>query len=112
MAGGIAAHRSYILGHDFGVTLPDGDKWAQATSNGTTHGPVTEDYLSWNGARTIDRSQLKPGNLLCWQTHIGFAADATHMISALDTADGTLLTGIDGYGPTGETLVCREVLGA
>jgi cell wall-associated NlpC family hydrolase len=91
---------SYVLGQ-LGISIPGGT-WAKATDNGKTHGPVAAQYLVWSGAKTVSKSSLQPGDLLCWPTHVGFVAgDGTHMISAYDTADGTLLTPINS-GPTGE----------
>lgn len=102
---------SWILGHDFGLTLPGGS-WAQVTSNGSAHGPVAAQYLFWSGANTVSGNQIQSGDLLCWQTHIGFAADPNHMISAYDSQDGTVLTPIQGAGPGGEIMVVRRVIGA
>ena len=39
------------------------------------------------------------------------ATDATHMISALDTTDGTVHTPIAGYGPVGVPLTYRRLTG-
>lgn len=105
---------SWVLGHDLGLMIPRlgggaSITWASGTGNGSTHGPVASDYKNWSGASNISRSQVQPGDLLCWDTHVGFAHDSQHMISAYDTASGTLVTGIDGAGPSGETLVCRRL---
>lgn len=101
---------AYILGR-FGIGIPGGT-WASVTNNGASHGPVAAAYLIWSGAKTIPRSQVQPGDLLCWETHIGFvASDGKSMISAYDTQSGTLITPIDGAGPTAEVLVCRRLVG-
>jgi NlpC/P60 family len=89
---------SYILG-TFSYGIPGGS-WAKETNNGSSHGPVASQYLAWSGATTKSKSAVSPGDLLVWPTHIGFAVDANHMISAFTTAQGTLVTGWDG--PTGE----------
>jgi NlpC/P60 family len=89
---------SYILGQ-CGYSVPGGT-WAKETDNGNAHGPVASQYLVWSGATTVGKSAVQPGCLLVWPTHIGFAVDANHMISAFDTQSGTLVTGWDG--PTGE----------
>lgn len=102
---------SWILGHDFGLTLPGGS-WAQVTNNGSSHGPVAAQFLVWSGASTVSSGQIQSGDLLCWETHIGFAADSNHMISAYDTQMGTALTPISGAGPGGEIMVVRRVVGA
>jgi cell wall-associated NlpC family hydrolase len=101
---------SWILGHDFGLQLPGGT-WAQVTSNGSAHGPVAAQYLVWSGASTVSGNSIQSGDLLCWQTHVGFAADSTHMISAYDNQLGTALTPIQGAGPGGEIMVVRRVKG-
>jgi hypothetical protein len=90
---------SYVLGHDMSLPIPGGS-WNTVTNNGASHGPVASAYLSWSGATTVPASQIQPGDLLCWQTHVGFAVDASHMFSAYDTAQGTLQT--PWAGPTGE----------
>ena len=90
---------SYVLGHDLGIGIPGGT-WATETNNGKTHGPVASAYLTWKGASSVQSTSVQPGDLLCWQTHIGFAVDANHMFSALDTKDGTLQS--SWGGPTGE----------
>jgi cell wall-associated NlpC family hydrolase len=102
---------SYVLGHDLSYALPGGT-WSQVTSNGAAHGPIAAQYLLWSGASVIPRNQVQAGDLLCWQTHVGFAANNTQMISAYDPADGTVVTPINGAGPTAEVLVCKRVNGA
>ena len=99
---------SYVLGHDLSYKLPGGS-WAQVTSNGTSHGPVAAQYLVWSGAKSIPRVVVQAGDLLCWETHVGFAADSNQMISALDSVSGTCVSDI--AGPTGEVLVCRRING-
>jgi cell wall-associated NlpC family hydrolase len=107
---------SYILGHDFGKQIPNlggsgTSSWAAATNNGSTHGPVASDYLNWPGAVNITAAQAQPGDLLVWQTHIGFVAtDGKSMISAYDTASGTLITpNFNQAGPGGEVLTVRRI---
>lgn len=90
---------SYVLGHDMGLGIPGGS-WASVTSSGKSHGPTAAAYKSWTGATTVQTSAVQPGDLLCWQTHVGFAVDGSHMFSAYDTPDGTLQT--PWAGPRGE----------
>lgn len=101
---------SYILGHDIGMNIPGGS-WVSVTGNGASHGPTSETYATWSGATDVGRSAAAPGMLLCWSTHVGFVLDAQHMISAYDTASGTIVTGIDGAGPAHESLVVRKING-
>jgi NlpC/P60 family len=89
---------SYVLGQ-VGISIPGGT-WASVTSNGSSHGPTADEYLTWSGATTEQADSVQAGDLLCWQTHVGIAVDSTHMISALDTQQGTLVSGWNG--PTGE----------
>jgi cell wall-associated NlpC family hydrolase len=99
---------SYVLGHDAGMGIPGGT-WNKVTNGGESHGPVAASYLLWSGASGIPRGSVTGGDLLCWQSHVGFAADSQHMISAYDTQMGTVVTAIDGAGPTGEVLFCRRL---
>jgi cell wall-associated NlpC family hydrolase len=92
----------YVLGHDFGFTLPLGLHW-----NRGFHGPVALNYKTWTKARTVPTAS--PGVLCCWNTHVGFAISSTRMVSALDPRFGTAITRIDQTGPPGETLSLREI---
>ena len=81
---------SLVLGHDLGMQIPGGS-WASATDNGTAHGPVVADYISWNGATTIPNDQAQAGDLILYgpNTHCGIATSATRFVSAEDPQDGT-----------------------
>lgn len=96
---------SYVLGHDMAIDIPGGN-WATVTNNGQSHGPVASDYLTWSGATTVPVNTVQPGDLLCWQEHVGFAVDATHMFSALDAKDGTTESSWSS-GPGGTPTVRR-----
>lgn len=96
---------NWVLGHDMGLTLPGG----LSGYNGSSHGPTTLGYLTWSGARTINRKSVSAGDLCVWQTHIGIAISNTQMISALNENLGTQVTTISGGSPGGELLVCRRV---
>jgi len=102
---------SYILGHDFGLTIPGGS-WQQVTQNGAGHGPVASAYLTWSGAKTkgSDPNSAAAGDLTIWPTHIGFARGPNQMVSAFDTAKGTINTTITEGGPTGEKLTLRTII--
>lgn len=105
---------SYVLGHDLGLSLPGGS-WARVTGRGTIHGPVVMDYATWGGAVTIPTPN--PGALVIWNgvgtnAHIGISIGGGRMISAYDTASGTIVTPIAGNGPTGAGRpMFRRVLG-
>ena len=122
--GGPAAHPgdwdcssfvSYVLGHDLGLRLPGGGRYGDPGYPPNAHGPVVVSYSTWSGASAV-RSPLA-GDLCCWVGlgtggHIGIAISSTHMISAYDTAQGTIVTPIVGAGPSGVPLVYRRVKGA
>ena len=107
---------SYVLGHDLGMGLPGGT-WAQVTRNGTLHGPVVVTYATWGGAATIAEASAGPGDLVLFVGvgtggHMGIVLGPNKMVSALDTAQGTLVSPIAGYGPPGAPIVYRRVRGA
>jgi hypothetical protein len=122
--GGTAAHPgdwdcssfvSYVLGHDLRLRLPGGGTYGDPGYPPTAHGPVVVSYSTWSGASAV-RSPIA-GDLCCWVGlgtggHIGIAISSTHMISAYDTAQGTIVTPIAGAGPSGVPLVYRRVKGA
>ena len=84
-----------------GLPIPGG-AW-----NPSTHGPATGSYLSWGSG--ISSGQVGAGDLCVWATHMGVAINNTQMISALDPALGTAVTGILAGGPPGETVSFRRV---
>lgn len=100
---------SWVMGHDLKMSVP---MYPNGTYTGNAHGPTAAQYLVWSGATSIARSAASAGDLACWPTHIGIAISNNQMISAYDTAKGTLVTGIDGAGPTGEPMIIRRVNGA
>lgn len=73
--------------------------------DGTVHGPSTLGWLAWlgQGVAAISRADVTAGDIMCWQTHMGVAVSRTDMVSALNPADGTQRTQIDGLIP-GELL--------
>ncbi len=85
---------SYVLGHDLHMKLPGGLDWAQATANGSSHGPVASDFANTPGFTKVSNSPLQalPGDLLVWTGHVGFSTGGGGMFSAFDTASGTLST--------------------
>lgn len=92
---------NWILGVKFGLSIPGGPY------NGSTHGPVVGEYLTWSGATTVGHTaaSAQPGDLVIWPTHIGIAVGSGQYVSAYDTAKGVWQTDISGGGPTGEPLV-------
>lgn len=105
---------SYVLGHDLRLTLPGGGKFGSPGYPPNAHGPVVTSYSSWTGAAAVASPQA--GDLCCWvgggpSGHIGIAISGTQMISALNPAQGTMVTAIMGTGPVGAPLVFRRVKG-
>lgn len=94
---------SWVLGHDFKMTLPGG----VSGYAGADHGPVASSYMSM-GTR-IPRASVSAGDLIVWSTHIGIALNNTQMVSALNESLGTQVTGIENGGPQGESLVCQRI---
>lgn len=108
---------SFVLGHDLHLALPGGGSYGSPGYPPTAHGPVVLDYASWTGATTIDRGSVSAGDLCIWAGvgatgHIGIATDNAHMVSALDSTDGTVATPIQGYGPVGAPLMFRRLNGS
>lgn len=104
---------TYVLGHDLGLGVPGGS-WASVTGRGTVHGPVVTSYATWSGAVTIPESQAAEGDLVLFVGtgtggHMGIVLGHNQMISALDTAQGTLVSPIQGYGPPGAPIIYRRV---
>lgn len=100
---------SWVMGHDLKMSIP---MYPNGTYTGNAHGPTAAQYLVWSGASSIARNAASAGDLACWPTHIGIVVANNQMISAYDTAKGTLVTGIDGAGPGGEPMVIRRINGA
>jgi hypothetical protein len=102
---------NWVLGHDLRLTLPGDIRGF----DGSDHGPVVMDYLTWDGAVTVPGPPV--ANDLCIWTggafggHIGVAAGPTTLLSALDPQYGTALTPIATSGPPGP-LIFRRVTGA
>jgi len=97
---------SWVMGHDLKMSVP---MYPNGTYTGNAHGATAAQYIVWTGATSIPRSSAAPGDLCCWLTHIGIVVGDNQMISAYDTAQGTLVTAIDSAGPAGEPLTIRRV---
>jgi len=105
---------STVLGRGNGLPIPGG-RWGQPGEPPHSHGPDVSEYASWGGAVTV--TSPAPGDLVIWDGsgpngHIGIYLAPGRMISALNTAMGTLETPIAGYGPSGLTPFYRRVTGA
>lgn len=85
---------SYVLGHDFGMTLPGGHHYGDAGFPPHSHGPVTTDF--YKVGTQVQRSQVQAGDLVIWHPHCGIAINGTSMISARGHTSGTGVSSIDG----------------
>lgn len=92
---------NYVLGNHMGMTLPGGWRWT-----GRAHGPIAEEYKVWSGATTV--TTPAPGDLCCWNTHVGFYIGGGQMISALSKKWGTRTSPVT-WGPKGEALTYRQI---
>lgn len=100
-----------IVGIDNGLAIPG---YAAGKYDGKSHGPPSIVWFAWTGATTIghDGSLAQPGDLCCWQTHIGIALGGGQMISARSASDHppTGIQSIKGAIP-GELLAVRRLKG-
>lgn len=85
---------SYVLGHDFGMTLPGGHHFGDPGFPPHSHGPVTTDF--YRVGQQISREQVQAGDLVIWHPHIGIAISNTTMVSARSHTLGTGTSTIDG----------------
>jgi cell wall-associated NlpC family hydrolase len=96
---------NWVIGHDMGMAIPG---YQGGTYTGASHGPTTLIWLAWTGCTTISHNaaDAAPGDLCCWQTHMGIAIGGGQMISAQDAYSGTQISGI---GMPGELLFVRRL---
>jgi cell wall-associated NlpC family hydrolase len=99
---------SLVLGKDLGLSIPGGS-WASQTDNGSAHGPVTTDFLSWQSATTIPANECSAGVLCCWSTHVAIAISNSACVSALNPRLGVVVTTISTTGPVGESVTYRRL---
>lgn len=79
-----------------------------ASGSFSGHGPTTLSYLIWVGAKNIPRASAAANDLAVWPTHMGICVSNSQMVSAVDQAEGTKLSAIQG--PAGEPLVIRRII--
>jgi cell wall-associated NlpC family hydrolase len=95
-SGDCSSFVNLVIGRDAGLPIPG---FKAGTYDGTTHGPNSFEWATWSGVAHIKRADTAAGDLLIWSGgigHIGIAISNSQMVSALDPADGTKVTGIDG----------------
>lgn len=101
---------NWVIGHDLGMAIPGN---AAGTFTGKSHGPVVIDWATWTGCTTVP-GPPQNSDLCIWAGigalgHMGIATDASHMVSALNHAQGTIASPIAGYGPAGVPVMYRRV---
>jgi cell wall-associated NlpC family hydrolase len=97
---------NFIVGAKCGFAIP---WYGPGKYTGHGHGPVAAEWLTWVGAAGVSggAAASRPGDLCCWQTHIGIALGGGRMISAVGHAEGTRIGSISG--PRGEVLFVRRL---
>jgi cell wall-associated NlpC family hydrolase len=88
---------NYVLGHNFGLTLPGG----VTDFDGSYHGPVVSQYVLWTAATRVSSSAIQAGDLICYppDVHMGIAINGTQLVSAEDPSSGTQVSDIGGWLP-------------
>lgn len=88
---------NWVLSHDLNLAWPGTGRY-----DGTSHGPPTGQWGAWFIAKRATVAggiaNAQAGDVVVWTGHMGIAIGGGQMISALDPADGTKVTPIQGYG--------------
>lgn len=87
---------NWLIGTKLGKAIPG---YGPGKYDGSVHGPPTGLWGIWYaGLTSVSRQSVQGGDIIVWTDHMGIALDNGHMISALNPAEGTKVTPIDGYG--------------
>lgn len=97
-----------VVGIDNGLAIPG---YAAGTYKGTSHGPTALVWSLSPLATTIGSNGVNalPGDLCCWQTHVGIAIGGGVMVSARSTKSGTGKSTINDVKIAGEHLTIRRL---
>jgi cell wall-associated NlpC family hydrolase len=99
---------NWVVGHDSGLAIPG---YAAGTYDGSVHGPPTGSWGIWPGLQHISPANAQPGDIIVWTGHMAMfvsgdlqsalngAPGSAQMFSALDSAEGTKQSTIEGNGP-------------
>lgn len=87
---------NFVIGIKLGGAIPG---YGPGKYQGNVHGPSTGNWLIWNGLRTIQASEVQPGDIVIWTGHMGIAVSNTQIVSALNPNEGTRVTNIQGTAP-------------
>lgn len=90
-----SSYVNYVVGVRLGRAIPG---YKPGAYTGSSHGPPTGTWGVWSGMAKIARSEVQAGDIVVWVGHMGIATGNNEMISALNPAEKTKLTPIDGYG--------------
>lgn len=82
---------SYCL-HEAGLPLPGG-RWGDPGYPPNSHGPTTGTYLLYG--TPVNRTQIQPGDLVVWPTHMGIVAGPDRIVAARGSSEGTGYSGLD-----------------
>lgn len=86
---------NWVIGHDLKGNIPG---YGPGVYDGSVHGPPTMSWGVWPGLQHISKSEVQAGDLIVWTGHMGIAISNDHMVSALNSKLGTLVTPIAGNG--------------
>lgn len=88
---------NWVISHDLNLPWPGPGQY-----DGTSHGPPTGVWGPWFIARGMSVkggiASAQAGDVVVWAAHMGICTGPNQMVSALDPADGTKVTPIQGYG--------------
>ena len=88
---------NWVVSHDLNLPWPGAGQY-----DGTSHGPPTGLWGPWLIAKGLrvpgGIPAAQAGDIVVWAGHMGICIGPNQMISALDPADGTKVTPIQGYG--------------
>lgn len=97
-----SSYVNFCVGIQMGRAIPGikADKY-----DGSFHGPPTSMWAVWPGLQHISRAEVQASDIIVWTNHMGIAIDGTHMISAENEIDGTVISTIDDQSGSGPLLV-------
>lgn len=99
---------NWVVNHDANHAIPG---YAAGQYDGSVHGPPTGVWGVWPGLQHVSPANAQPGDIIVWTGHMAMfvsgnldaalkgAPGSAQMFSALDTAEGTKQSTIEGNGP-------------
>lgn len=86
---------NFVVGVKLRYAIPG---FGAGNYDGSSHGPPTGVWGIWSGLSHVSRGDVQAGDIIVWLDHMGIAISNTQMISALNPAQGTRISAIEGYG--------------